>query len=36
MAATLSRIYTALIAPPVVKKKPDAIRIGILGAANIA
>ncbi|KAJ5660329.1 oxidoreductase [Penicillium longicatenatum] len=35
MASTLARIYTAF-SPPVVEKKTDAIRIGILGAAKIA
>ena len=36
MAAMLSRLYTALIAPPVVEKKKDAVRFGILGAAKVA
>ncbi|KAJ5547083.1 oxidoreductase [Penicillium frequentans] len=35
MASTIIRIYTAF-SPPVVEKKSDAIRIGILGAAKIA
>ncbi|KAH7330425.1 putative oxidoreductase [Rhexocercosporidium sp. MPI-PUGE-AT-0058] len=35
MAALVKRIYTAF-APTVVEKKSDAIRFGILGAANIA
>lgn len=35
MASTIIRIYTAF-SPPVVEKRSDAIRIGILGAAKIA
>ncbi|KAB5530302.1 putative oxidoreductase [Coniochaeta sp. 2T2.1] len=36
MAAMISRLFTALIAPPVVEKNKDAIRFGILGAAKVA
>ncbi|KAL2067456.1 hypothetical protein VTL71DRAFT_1881 [Oculimacula yallundae] len=35
MAALLNRVWTAFV-PPVVEKKKDAIRFGVLGAANIA
>jgi hypothetical protein len=35
MAALVARIYTAL-SPPVVEKKEDALKFGILGAAKIA
>lgn len=35
MAAIVMRLFTAFV-PPKVEKKDDAIRFGILGAAQIA